>query len=99
MFDLKRYWQEIRAIEESLPEYVWLMSLDNPAKGQIGGSIVQAAAAVAAKLLQAKSHRLATDEETQAHLAAQDQARRDAFEKKLRDSGIAVVPVAKTDRS
>ena len=57
MPDLKKYWQEIRAIEKSLPAEVWLVSLANLAKGQVAGSMVEAAAAVAAKLLYSKSQR------------------------------------------
>ena len=59
MPDLKKYWQEIRAIEKSLPAEVWLVSLQNLAKGHVGGSMVEVAAVVAAKLLHAKSQRLA----------------------------------------
>ena len=93
MADLKKYWQALRAIEESLPEFVWLVSVDNPAKGQVGGSMVEVAAALAAKLLYTKSHRPATEEETQAHLAQQEQIQRQAFQQRLRDKGVAVVPV------
>ena len=70
MRDLRKYWQEIREIEKSLPEFVWLMSLDNPSRGQTGGCIAQVAAAAAARLLHAKSHGLATDPAVQAHTTA-----------------------------
>ena len=93
MPDLKKYWQEIRAIEQSLPGEVWLMSLENRAKGQVAGSMAEVAAAVAAKLLYAKSHRLATEEETQAHQARQADTQRQVFQQRLRDKGIAVIPV------
>ena len=36
---LKKYWQEIRAIEKTLAADVWLMSLENRAQGQVAGSI------------------------------------------------------------
>ena len=93
MRDLRKYWQEIRAIEKSLPEFVWLMSLDNSPRGPQGGCIAQVAAAAAARLLHAKSHRLAADEEIQAHQTAQDGAKRLAFHEGLRKRGIAVVAV------
>ncbi len=93
MADLRKYWQELRSIEAGLQEFVWLMSVANPPKGQVGGSMVQVAAALAAKLLYAKSHRLATDEETEAHLSQQEEIRRQTFQQRLRDKGIAVVPV------
>jgi hypothetical protein len=93
MRDLRKYWQEIRAVEKSLPEFVWLMSLEDPPRGQRGGCIAQVAAAAAARLLHAKSHRLATDEEIQAHQTAQDEAKRLAFHEGLRKRGIAVIAV------
>ena len=40
MPDLKKYWQEIRAIEHSLAGDVWLMSLENRARGQVAGSML-----------------------------------------------------------
>jgi 2,4-dienoyl-CoA reductase-like NADH-dependent reductase (Old Yellow Enzyme family) len=95
MPDLKKYWHEIRAIEKSLPAEVWLVSLQNLAKGQVGGAIVEVAAAVAAKLLHAKSQRLATDEEIQAHKARQDETKRQVFEQQMRSQGIAVIPLAR----
>jgi hypothetical protein len=93
MPDLKKYWQEIRAIEKSLPAEVWLVSLQNLAKGQVGGAIVEVAAAVAAKLLHAKSQRLATEGEIEAHKAQQAETQRQVFEQRMRKQGIAVIPV------
>ena len=95
MPDLKKYWQEIRTIENSLPAEVWLVSLQNLAKGQVGGAIVEVAAAVAAKLLHAKSQRLATDDEIEAHKAQQDEIKRQLFDQRMRSQGIAVIPVAR----
>jgi len=95
MPDLKKYWQEIRAIEKSLPTEVWLVSLQNLAKGQVGGAIAEVAAAVAAKLLHAKSQRLATDDEIEAHKAQRDEIKRQIFEQRMRKQGIAVIPVVR----
>lgn len=94
MPDLKKYWQEIREIEKSLPAEVWLVSLPNVAKGQVGGSMVETAAAIAAKLLYAKSQRLATEEEIHAHKAQQAETQRMVFEQRMRSQGIAVIPLA-----
>ena len=93
MPDLKKYWQEIRAIEESLPAEVWLVSLENRARGQVAGSMAQMAAAVAAKLLYAKSQRLASQAEIHAHQAGQAAAKRQVSEQRLRRQGIAIIPV------
>lgn len=95
MPDLKKYWQEIRAIEKVLPPEVWVVSLQNLAKGQVGGVIVEVAAAVAAKLLHAKSQRLATDEEIETHKTQQDEIKRQIFDQRMRGQGIAVIPVVR----
>jgi hypothetical protein len=95
MPDLKKYWHEIRAIEKSLPAEVWLVSLQNLAKGQVGGAIVEVAAAVAAKLLHAKSQRLATEDEVQVHKAQQAEIQRQVLELQMRKQGIAVIPLVR----
>jgi hypothetical protein len=95
MPDLKKYWQEIRAIEKSLPAEVWLVSIQNLAKGQVGGAMAEVAAAVAAKLLHAKSQRLATEEEIETHKAQQAETQRQVLEQRMRSQGIAVIPVAR----
>ena len=88
MRDLKRHWQEIRTIESSLPQFVWLASVDDSQK-----SIVEVAAAPASRLLHAKSHRLATEEEIAAHWADQEAARRRDHLDGLRRQGIAIVSI------
>ncbi len=93
MPDLKQYWQEVRAIEKSLPEFVWLMSLDRPSRGQKGGSIAEVAAGLAARLIQERSHRRATDEEIAAHRAEEESAKQQAFEERMRKLGVSVVPL------
>jgi hypothetical protein len=93
MRDLKVYWQEVRALEHSLPEFVWLMSLEDRKRGMVGGRMAEVGAENAAKLLHTKSHRMATDEEIAAHLEKEDQARRQGLHDGLRRRGIAVVAV------
>lgn len=93
MPDLKKYWQDIRAIEQSLPAEVWLMSLENRTRGQIAGSMAEVGAGAAARLLHGKSHRLATEDEILTHATRQSETTRQAFEQKLRDKGIAIIPV------
>jgi hypothetical protein len=84
MRDIQRYWQEIRSIENALPQFVWVIAED---------CLIEVARAVAARLLQAKSHRLATEQEIAAKKA------RDEAEKKRRESerrtkeGIVIVEV------
>lgn len=93
MRDLRQYWQEVRALERSLPEFVWLMSLEDPKRGMVGGRMAEVGAAQAAPLLHARSHRMATEEEIAAHLEKENQARRQSFHEGLRRRGIAVVEV------
>jgi hypothetical protein len=99
MPDLKKYWQDVRAIEQGLPAVVWLMSLENRAKGQVSGSMAEVAAAAAAKLVYAKSHRLATEEEIRVHQARQADLQRQLSQQRLRDRGIAIIPVENLPRS
>lgn len=98
MLDLRQYWQEVRALERSLPEFVWLMSLEDVKRGMVGGRMAQVGAAAAAQLLHSQSHRLATGEEIAAHLEKENQARKQNFQEGLRRRGIAVVevPVSET---
>ena len=93
MPDLKKYWQEVRAIEATLAESVWLASHSDPRRGQAAGSIVEVVAHTAARLLHGKSHRLATEAEIQQHLEREQALKRDAFHQRLRGRGIAVAPV------
>ena len=85
MADVRRYWQEIRAIEKTLPEFVWLAGAEN--------SLVEVAAARAAHLLHAKSHRVATEEEITARRVEEDAARDRVRHERLRRQGIAIVAV------
>lgn len=96
MPDLKKYWQEIRTIEKDLPSCVWLMSLENPARGQVGGCLAEAIAAVAAKLLHAKSHRLATEDEIEEHKMREAGLLRSAIHETLRKRGVTIVPVPRS---
>lgn len=97
MRDLRQYWQEVRALERSLPAFVWLMSLEDVKRGMVGGRMAQVGAAQAAPLLHARSHRLATEEEIAAHLEKENQVRRQSVHEGLRRKGIAVVPVPVTE--
>jgi hypothetical protein len=98
MPDLQQYWQEVRTLERSLPEFVWLMSLEDPKRGMVGGRMAQVCAAAAAQLLHSQSHRLATEDEIAAHLEKENQVRKQSFHEGLRRKGIAVVevPVSET---
>jgi hypothetical protein len=99
MPDLRKYWQEIRAIEQTLAADVWLISLENKARGQVAGSIAEVSAGAAAKLLYGKSHRLATDGEIDAHQTRQVATQRQSLQKKLLDKGIAIIPVRSRPKS
>jgi hypothetical protein len=88
MPDIRRYWQEVRALESKLPEFVWLAGVENST-----GSIVEVAAAQAAHLLHAKSHRFATEEEIAERRAAEQAAKDGVRQDRLRRQGIAIVAV------
>lgn len=93
MRDLRQYWQEVRALQRSLPEFIWLMSVEDAKRGMVGGRMAEVGAAQAAQLLHGNTYRMATDEEIAAHLAKEDQARRQSVHDGLRRRGIAVVAV------
>ncbi len=84
MRDLQQYWQEIRAIENGLPQFVWVIAED---------CLMEVARAVAARLLHAKSHRLATDEEVKARKAREAEQKKQAEKETKRRKGIEVVEV------
>ena len=94
MRDLKKYWKEVRELEKTLAGDVWLMSLDDPWRGLTGGVVSEVPAVEAAKLLHSKSHRLATEEEVEAHRAKYSATVREEFRAGLRRRGISIVPVA-----
>jgi hypothetical protein len=93
MMDVKKYWEEVRAIEGSLPDYVWMVSVVDLLRGRVGEAIVEVGAALAAKLLIERSHRVATEDEVRAHKESEDAQKRAAVEEKLRKAGRAIVPV------
>ncbi len=93
MPDLRRYWEEIRAIEQSLPQSLWIVSLEDALRDRVAGMIVEVVAGVAAKMLHAKSHRVATEDEVRAERDRQDGVKRSAAEERLRRLGVAVVEV------
>jgi len=93
MLDLRRYWQEVRTLERALPEFVWLMGVEDPLRRLSAGGPVEVPAARAAQLLHEKSHRVATGEEIAAHLAREAANQRRALDDEMRRRGIAVVTV------
>jgi NAD-specific glutamate dehydrogenase len=84
MRDLQRYWQEIRAIENGLPQFVWVIAED---------CLIEVARALAARLLHSKSHRLATEEEIKARQARAAEAKKQADTEMKRREGVEIVEV------
>jgi hypothetical protein len=93
MADLMRYWQEIRELERSLPDSLWIVSLGDALRDRVAGMIVEVVAGVAAKMLHGKTHRVATEEEIAAERGRQEGMKRSAEEERLRRLGVAVVEV------
>ena len=84
MRDIRRYWSEVRALEASLPEFVWLVDVE-------GSAPVEVPAGRAAQLLLAKSHRLASEEELSVQRAKEVVAGKNRRREERRRQGIAVV--------
>jgi hypothetical protein len=88
MRDIRRYWQEVRALEASLPAFLWLVDVE-------GSSPVEVAAGRAAQLLIAKSHRVASADEVSAQGMREKTAERERKRRELRQDGVAVVTLSK----
>jgi hypothetical protein len=93
MPDLRRYWQEIRALQNSLPEFVWVMSVEDAVRRFTGGTASEVSSERAALLLHAKSHRLATDQEIRHNKESGDAENRAAANFDLQKRGVAVVRI------
>lgn len=88
--DVRQYWKEVRAAEAKLPAFVWLAK----AGPDEAAFAVEVPAATAAQLLYAKTHRLATKAEVDAHQAREAEFYRAAQAEQRRRSGTVVVEVA-----
>jgi len=84
MRDIRRYWQEVRALEASLPEFVWLVDVEGSVPVEVG-------ARLAAQLLIEKSHRLASEEELSTQREIEAGARKERQRERRRRDGVAVV--------
>lgn len=84
MRDIRRYWQEVRALQASLPEFVWLADVE-------GSAPVEVPAGRAAQLLLAKSHRVASEEELGVQRAKEAVAGKRLERDRRRKEGVAVV--------
>jgi hypothetical protein len=82
--DIRRYWQQVRALEASLPQFVSLVDVE-------GSAPVEVSAMRAAQLLLAKSHRLASDEEISVQRDRDVAAYKEIVQDRRRRNGIAVV--------
>jgi hypothetical protein len=84
MRDIKRYWKEVRALEASLPEFVWLVDVQ-------GSVPVEVPAELAAQLLLTKSHRVASDEELGVQRALEAAASKERKRDERRREGVVAV--------
>jgi hypothetical protein len=87
MHDLKRYWAEVRTKRASLPEFSWLIELDRVHPP------IEVGSDIAARLLTAQSHRLATEAEVGSQQALETVSKRQRMVEKLRRDGVAIVPI------
>jgi hypothetical protein len=84
MRDIRRYWREVRALEASLPEFVWLVDVEGSVPVEVG-------AGRAAQLLLAKSHRVASEDELSIQRSKEAAARKERQRNERRREGVAVV--------
>jgi hypothetical protein len=86
MRDIRRYWREVRALEASLPEFVWLVDVEGSVPVEVG-------AGRAAQLLLAKSHRVASEEELSVQRDKELAARKERQRDQRRRDGVVVVGI------
>jgi len=84
MRDIRRYWKEVRALEASLPGFVWLVDVEGSVPVQVG-------AGRAAQLLLAKSHRVASEDELSVQREKEKAERKELQRDLRRKQGVAVV--------
>jgi len=84
MRDIRRYWKDVRDLEASLPEFVWLVDVE-------GSAPVEVSARLGAQLLLAKSHRVASEEEVGVQRAKEIVAGKALKRDALRREGVVVV--------
>ena len=84
MRDIGRYWKEVRALEASLPEFVWLVDVEGSVPVEVG-------AGRAAQLLLAKSHRVASEDELSVQREKELGERRERRRDRRRREGVVVV--------
>jgi len=82
--DIRRYWKEVRDLEASLPEFVSLVDVQGSVPVEVG-------ARLAAQLLLAKSHRVASQEEVSVQRAKEAAAGKALKRDALRREGVVVV--------
>jgi hypothetical protein len=88
---IQQYWKDVRALEVNLPDFVWLVAT---AAG-LPPFVTQVTKGVAAKLLHAKSHRMAADDEVEAQYTLDAATLKLAKKERMRRSGATVVVVEK----
>lgn len=103
---VQEYWKQVRAIQKTLPEVVKLVSVpDNrpPSAGQRGSAqgavqFTEAESLVAAELLFAGSHRIATADEIAAQEVKRQTSTLEATRKHLAAQGIVAIQLPSSSK-
>ncbi len=97
MFEIRDYWRQVRTVEASLDADVYLMSIGDPLRGLVGGSVAQVGRESAARLIVEKKFRLATAAEITAHheAARGKQEGLEAADRLRKGIGIFTLPAKK----
>jgi hypothetical protein len=96
VFTIREYWEAVRKIEAELPEFPWVVSIEDPLRGLIGVQTTQVTRNMAARAVHEKRARLATTAEISAHLAEMEDRKSKAHcaEREKRGIGVYVLPPA-----
>jgi hypothetical protein len=82
--NIYEYWQGVRQVAATLPETVYIVSVDNQVRGTSAGMVCACTREVAARRIFEGTHRLAAEEEIAAYLASEDAERRRIVEEEYR---------------
>lgn len=93
--DLQRYWNDVRAVMETLPrqKIYYLISIDNPEKGTTAGRVMDVAdAKQAAKLIVGRTHVVASPADVERFESAEKLAAEELAEIEYRRKGQLAMP-------
>jgi hypothetical protein len=92
MRKIGEYWASVRRMADSLPDGdIWLVSTEDSSTGRVGGVLVQAPRAAAAKAIVDRTHRPATEIEISRYLESEALRRTADYQAEMARQGRTVL--------